>query len=123
MDLAASSCLLGVTAMVRMVSAIMAFGFVMGFSSICLADDFSVAVEKVLMQQKEITDLDADRQREMVTCVNGVLADVPDPTKAEVAQAGSLEEMEDRFGEIVMADQAKLKQHITETCGGIVMQK
>ena len=68
--------------MVRMLNGMLAVGFGWGFSSIGWADDFSVAVEKVLMQQKEITNLDADRQRKMVTCVNGVLADVPDPTKA-----------------------------------------
>ena len=108
--------------MVRLLNVMMAVGFGLGLSSIAWADDFSAAVEKVLMQQKEITDLNPDLQREMVTCVNGVLADVPDPTKAELAQAASLQEMEDRFGEMVMADQAALKQQITETCGGITMQ-
>jgi hypothetical protein len=87
-----------------------------------MAADFSAAVEQVLLRQKEITDLDAGKQREMIACVNGVLADVPDPTKDTVAAAGSLDAMEDAFGEMVMADRAKLKQKITEVCGGIVME-
>jgi hypothetical protein len=91
--------------------------------SIGWADDFSTAVEQVLIRQKEITDLDPARQREMITCVNGVLAGVPEPTKSNVAQAANIEEMEDRFGEMVMADQAALKQQITAECGDIVMEQ
>jgi hypothetical protein len=86
------------------------------------ADEFTSAVEQVLMLQKEITDLPPVKQREMISCVNGVLASVPDPTKAEVAQAANIDEMEDRFGDMVMADQAKLKQEITAQCGSIVME-
>ena len=96
---------------------------IIGSSSTGWADDFSSAVEQVLMRQKEITDLDSSRQREMITCVNGVLAGVPEPTKANVAQAANIEEMEDRFGEMVMADQAALKQQITAECGDIVMEQ
>ena len=107
--------------MVRIVGALVAVAVTFGASSPGWADEFSTAVEQVLMRQKEITDLDADRQREMITCVNGVLADVPDAIKAEVAQAPGIDEMEDRFGEMVMADQAALKQQITQTCGGIAM--
>jgi len=107
--------------MVRIVGALVVVAVMVGTPSPGWADDFTAAVEQVLMRQKEITDLDSDRQREMITCVNGVLAGVPDPTKAEVAQAPSVDEMEDRFGEMVMADQAKLKQQITQSCGGIAM--
>jgi hypothetical protein len=96
---------------------------IIGSSSIGWADDFSTAVEQVLMRQKEVADLDSSRQREMITCVNGVLAGVPEPTKSNVAQAANIEEMEDRFGEMVMADQAALKQQITSECGDIVMEQ
>ena len=96
---------------------------IVGTPSIGWADDFSTAVEQVLMRQKEIIDLDSARQREMITCVNGVSAGVPEPTKANVAQGANIEEMEDRFGEMVMADQAALKQQIAAECGDIVMEQ
>jgi hypothetical protein len=109
-------------AMARMQSTLAAAAIALGATSGSVAADFSAAVEQVLMRQKEITDLDADKQREMISCVNDVLADVPDSAKAAVADAGSVDAMEDAFGEMVMAEQAKLKQEITAACGQIVME-
>ena len=108
--------------MARMQSTWVAAGIALGATSASVAADFSAAVEHVLMRQKEIIDLDDGKQREMISCVNGVLADVPDSTKASVAGAGSVDAMEDAFGKMVLADQAKLKQEITKVCGGIVME-
>jgi hypothetical protein len=109
--------------MLRSVHAFTAFIVLVGTSSVGWADDFGAAVEQVLKRQKEITDLDPARQTEMIACVNGVLAEVPEPTKESVAQAANIDEMEDRFGEMVMADQAALKQQITADCGHLVMEQ
>ena len=50
-------------------------------------------------------------------------ADVPDAKKRHVAEAASYDEMEDRFGEVVLADRAEFKQKITKECGEIAMSQ
>src|SRR5688572_1395802 len=84
-----------------------------------LAADFNSAVETVLSNQPQITDLAPDRRGQMIACVKQVLVAVPRPKQQYVAAASSYAEMESRFGEIVMADRARFKQRITKVCGAI----
>jgi len=100
-----------------------ALAALLGLSSAAYAADFNSAVEKVLRQQKQIKELDADRQVKMIACVKQVLADVPPQKKAYVAEGASVSEMEDRFGEVVLANQAEFEKAITRQCGGIAMEE
>jgi uncharacterized protein (DUF1800 family) len=87
------------------------------------AADFNSAVERVLLQQKEIKELDSARQKEMIACVKQVLTKVPEPKQQYVAEGANYDEMENRFGEVVLADRAKFKQQITKACGDIVVSQ
>ena len=106
--------------MTRFVTAFGTMFVLVTFSGPSFAADFNSVVETVLSKQPQITDLPPDRQGEMVACVQDVLAEVPRPKREYVAQAKNYDEMENRFGEVVMADQAHFKQEITKACGNIV---
>ena len=84
---------------------------------------FPSIVEKVLMSQQSgpVAKLDADRKRQLVACVNNVLAALPAGKKRYVTEASSLDEMQDRFGEVVMENRAEWKQKITKSCASIAM--
>jgi hypothetical protein len=99
-----------------------AAAFVIVSASGSYAASFNSAVEKVLVQQKEIKELDSAARGQMVACVQKVLAEVPGEKQSYVAEAANFEEMEDRFGEVVLANQAEFKQMITKECGSIVME-
>jgi hypothetical protein len=109
--------------MIRIVGAVSAMVVVLGWTTAGFAQDFSAAVQTVLSKQKEITELDADRQVEMIACANRVLAEVPGEKQRYVAEAANFDEMESRFGEVVLADRAEFKQKITKECGSIVMEQ
>ncbi len=87
------------------------------------AGSFGSIVEKVLMSQQSgpVAKLDADRKRELVSCVNGVLAGLPAGKKRYVAEATSFDQMQDRFGEVVMENRAEWKQKIAKRCASIAM--
>jgi hypothetical protein len=87
------------------------------------AASFNSAVEQVLLQQKEVKELDAERQGRMVACVQQTLSKIPAERQSYIASAADQSEMEDRFGEVVLADQAKFKKQITKDCGGIALEK
>jgi hypothetical protein len=87
-----------------------------------MAASFNSVVETVLSKQPQVTDLPADRQRAMIACVKKVLSDVPAAKQRHVAASANFSQMEDRFGELVLEDHAKLKQKITSDCGSIAMQ-
>ena len=104
----------------RTTSLIFAFAVTLTSSGAAAAASFNSVVETVLSKQPQITDLSADRRREMIACVQKVLEQVPPPKRDYVAQAKNYDEMENRFGEVVMADRARFKQRITRECGNIV---
>ena len=101
----------------RFASSFGAMGIVLGLSSPGFAADFNEVVETVLSRQPQVTDLPPDRQRAMIACVKKVLANVPAGQQRHVAEAANYSQMEDRFGELVLADRAKFKQQITSDCG------
>ena len=108
-----------------MSSVVRVFGAValLGMStSASFAQDFNAAVQAVLSKQKEITDLEPAKQGEMIACAQQALAEVPEDKQRYVAEAANYDEMESRFGEVVLADRAEFKQKITKECGSIAME-
>jgi len=84
---------------------------------------FPTAVEQVLMRQDKgpVSKLPADRKRELIVCVNDVLASLPNGKKRFITEAASYDELEDRFGKVVMENRAEWKQRIAQGCAHIVV--
>lgn len=84
---------------------------------------FPSVVEKVLMSQRSgpVAKLPDARKRQLVSCVNNVLAELPAGRKRFVTEAASFDEMQDRFGKVVMENQAEWKQKIAQKCARIAM--
>ena len=109
--------------MARFVSALGAAAIMIASTSAGEAADFNSAIEQVLLKQQEIVDLDRSRRGQMIACVKQALADVPAGRQRYVEEAASYDEMESRFGEVVLADRAKFKQKITQECGSIAVSQ
>lgn len=108
--------------MFRLTTVLAAAAVVIGSASAGHAASFNSAVETVLKQQKRIQELDAERQSQMIACVKQTLTVVPAERQAYVAEATDFDEMEERFGEVVLANQAEFEKLITRECGGIAIQ-
>jgi len=93
------------------------------FAAPAAAANFGAVVEQVLMNQQDgrVGQLSADKKRELVSCVNKVLAKLPAGKKRYVAEATSFDQMQDRFGEVVMENRAEWKQKIAKSCAKIAM--
>jgi hypothetical protein len=89
------------------------------------AISFNAAVEQVLLAQRSgpLTKLNDDNKREMVACVVSALAGVPDGRKRYVTQGATPDEVQDRFGEVVMENRAEWKQYIAKRCAGIATRR
>ena len=107
----------------RAASALLVFGAVAAVGTPANAGSFNAVVEKVLMSQQSgpVAKLDDSRKRELISCVNGVLAGLPAGKKRYVAEAVSFDQMQDRFGEVVMENRAEWKQKIAKSCASIAM--
>lgn len=79
---------------------------------------FPAAVEQVLRHQQDgpVSKLSDDKKTELIACVNQVLADLPEGKKRYVVEASGYDELEDRFGEVVMENHAQWKQKIAQSC-------
>jgi hypothetical protein len=84
---------------------------------------FPSAVEQILRHQQSgpVSRLPADKKNQLIVCVNQVLADLPNGKKRYVIQAANFDELEDRFGKVVMENQAEWKQKIARGCAHIVV--
>ncbi|MGH6925160.1 MAG: hypothetical protein ACRED5_15610 [Propylenella sp.] len=84
---------------------------------------FPAAVERILMNQKEgrVSTLPAEKKRALITCVNQVLSEMPNGMKRFVLEASSYNDMESRFGKVVMENRAEWKQKIAQGCAHIVV--
>jgi len=84
---------------------------------------FPSAVEQILMNQQtgRVSKLPMDKKRELISCVNQVLSELPNGRKRFVTEAASYEEMEHRFGTVVMENRAEWKQRIAASCASIVV--
>jgi hypothetical protein len=88
------------------------------------AADFPSIVAKVLNSQTDgrIAKLDPATKQEMVNCVNGVLAGLPNGKKKFVAEGANYDEQESRFGKVVKENRAEWEQKIAKGCGQIAMR-
>jgi hypothetical protein len=57
----------------------------------------------------------------LISCVNQVLAELPNGKKKFVVAATTYEDMEHRFGSVVMENRAEWKQRIARGCAHIVV--
>ena len=75
---------------------------------------FPSAVEQVLLRQQggPLGRLSEEKKLQLIVCVNEVLAALPSGKKRFVIEAGSDDELEHRFGEVVMENRAEWKQKI-----------
>lgn len=86
-------------------------------------NSFPAAVEQILRHQQTgpVSRLPASKKSQLIVCVNQVLADLPNGKKRFVIQAANFDELEDRFGKVVMENQAEWKQKIARGCAHIVV--
>jgi hypothetical protein len=93
------------------------------FSPAAAAPSFPRAVEQVLLHQDKgpVSKLPADKKRELIACVNQVLTALPTGKKRFVIEAANYDELEDRFGKVVMENRAEWKQKIAASCASIVV--
>jgi hypothetical protein len=84
---------------------------------------FPSAVREILMHQDHgpVSKLPVGKKRELISCVNQVLVALPNGKKRFVTEASSYEEMENRFGKVVMENRAEWKQRIAQSCASIVI--
>ena len=108
--------------MIRTAGALVVFGAVIAAAP-ANAGSFGAVVEKVLMSQQSgpVAKMKADKKRQLVACVNNVLAALPAGKKRYVTEASTLDDMQDRFGEVVMENRAEWKQKIAKSCASIAM--
>ena len=106
----------------RTAGALVVFGAVISAAP-ANAANFGAVVEKVLMSQQSgpVAKLNADGKRQLVACVNKVLAGLPAGKKRYVSEAASFDEMQQRFGKVVMENRAEWKQKIAKSCASIAM--
>jgi hypothetical protein len=107
---------------IRTAGALVVFASVIAASP-ANAATFGAVVEKVLMSQQSgpVAKLNADRKRQLVSCVTNVLAGLPGGKKRYITEASTLDQMQDRFGEVVMENRAEWKQKIAKSCASIAM--
>jgi hypothetical protein len=80
---------------------------------------FNAALAIVLNGQTSgpLAKMDATRKQRMIDCVTGVLSRLPKPSQRQIAAGADFEDIQDRFGKVVMANRAEWKQKIARTCG------
>ena len=87
------------------------------------SSSFPSAVEQILLNQTEghVSTLSSDKKRELVVCVNNVLSAMPNGMKRFVLEGSTYDDMESRFGKVVMDNRAEWKQKIARGCAHIVV--
>ncbi len=94
-------------------------------SSAAQAVSFSGAVEQVLLAQRggPVGRLNEENKRELIACVVNALNGLPAPRKRYVTDSAGFDQMQDRFGEVVMENRAEWKQKIAKRCAGIATRR
>jgi len=112
----------------KTMGAVAAFGMLAvaltgAFSPAAARITFPAAVEQILRHQTSgpVSRLPPPKKNELISCVNRVLAELPNGRKRYVIQAASFDELEFRFGKVVMENQAEWKQKIARGCAHIVV--
>jgi hypothetical protein len=95
----------------------------MALATSASAVTFPSAVEQILRSQQSgpVSKLDDGRKQQLIGCVNDVLAGLPNGKKRFVVEAASFDELEQRFGKVVMENRAEWKQKIAAGCAHIVI--
>ena len=111
------------TILLRTAGALVVCGSLLVSGNAVAGGGFGAVVEQVLLAQRDgpVAKMSDGKKRELVACVNGVLAKLPNGKKRYVAEAVSLDQMQDRFGEVVMENRAEWKQKIAKSCAKIAM--
>ena len=115
---------MSVKAITRAVGAVAILIAVAGWTAPAAASgSFAAAVETILLSQTEgrVATLSAEKKHELIACVNQVLTAMPNGMKRFVLAAANFDEMEHRFGEVVMQNRAEWKQKIARGCAHIVV--
>jgi hypothetical protein len=96
---------------------------VAGISPATAGPDFPTAVGQILQAQQKgpVSKLPVEKKQELIACVNGVLTALPKGKQRYVVEAANFDELEDRFGEVVMENRAEWKQRIAKSCSHIVV--
>ncbi len=83
------------------------------------ATSLPAAVAMVLNGQTSgpMASLQGGRKQVMIDCVTGVLNGLPGGQKREITQGSGFDDIQDRFGKVVMANRAEWKQKIAKSCG------
>jgi hypothetical protein len=81
-------------------------------------DGFPAAVNRILSNQTDgrISTLSPESKSKLIDCVNDVLAGMPNGMQRFVLAAADYEEMEDRFGKVLLENRAEWKQNIARSC-------
>lgn len=89
-----------------------------GAAAASLDSDFDAAIERLLMNMKEgaVSQMSTEEKRELVTCVQGVFASVPDEKKQYIASAKDHAELRARFDEVGLENDGRLKQQVRDEC-------
>ena len=88
------------------------------------AASFPAVVRAILDAQTDgrLAKMGGDRRARMTDCVIASLAGLPGGKKRFIVEGASLDEQEDRFGQVVQEDRAKWKQHIARSCSRIAIE-
>ena len=87
------------------------------------AASFPTVVRQVLDSQTDgrLARMGPDQRSRMTDCVISALSGLPNGRKRYIVEGSTLDEQQDRFGEVVEADRAKWKQAIAKACSSIAM--
>ena len=85
---------------------------------------FPQVVRAVLDAQTDgrLAKMGRDQRARMTDCVIATLAGLPGGKKRYIVEGASLDEQQDRFGEVVQEDRAKWKQKIATACSKIAVE-
>jgi hypothetical protein len=87
------------------------------------AATFPGVVRQILDSQTDgrLARMGPDQRSRMTDCVISTLSGLPNGQKRYIVEGSTLDEQQDRFGEVVEADRAKWKQAIAKACSSIAM--
>ena len=88
------------------------------------AASFPAVVRAVLDAQTDgrLAKMGPDQRARMTDCVIATLAGLPGGKKRYIVEGASLDEQQDRFGEVVQEDRAKWKQKVATACSKIAIE-
>jgi hypothetical protein len=89
-----------------------------------VAASFPSVVRAVLDAQTDgrLAKMGRDQRSRMSDCVIATLSGLPGGKKRYIVEGASLDQQQDRFGEVVQEDRAKWKQKIATACSKIAVE-